>query len=65
VTPCAVCTMHEEMRGVSFLVKPQNQDRWFPGLVLKTDSSSLVICASKLLRRFLGLDLKTKQTSVC
>jgi hypothetical protein len=46
---------------VSFLVEPQNQGgRWFFGLSLKTDSSGLVICASKSPRRFLSLDLKTK-----
>jgi hypothetical protein len=27
VTPCAVCTVHKEMRSVSFLVEPQNQGR--------------------------------------
>jgi hypothetical protein len=37
----------------------------FPGLGLKTDSSGLVIWASKSPRQFLGLDLKTKQASVC
>jgi hypothetical protein len=26
---CAVCTVHEEMRSVGFLVEPQNQGRWF------------------------------------
>jgi hypothetical protein len=52
--------------GDSFLVKPQNQgDGWFHGLTLKTGSYDLVICASKLSRRFLGLDLKIKQVSVC
>jgi hypothetical protein len=34
--------------AVGFLVEPQNQDGGgFPGLGLKTDSSGLVICASK------------------
>jgi hypothetical protein len=47
------------------LVWPQNRWLGFPGLGLKTGSSSLVIWASKSLRRFLGLDLKTKQASVC
>jgi hypothetical protein len=48
------------------LVEPQNQGGgWFPSLGLKTDSSSLVISASKSPRRFLGLDIKTKQASVC
>jgi hypothetical protein len=50
---------------VGFLVEPQNQDGvGFPGLGLKTDSSSLVICASKSPRWCLGLGLKTKQTLV-
>jgi hypothetical protein len=34
-------------------------------LGLKTGTSSLVIWASKSLRRFLGLGLKIKQASVC
>jgi hypothetical protein len=43
-----------------FLVEPQNQgDGGFLGLDLKTDSSGLVIWASKSPRRFLGLGLKT------
>jgi hypothetical protein len=51
---------------VGFLVEPQNQGGGgFPGLHLKTSSSGLVIWASKLLRRFLDLGLKTKQASVC
>jgi hypothetical protein len=51
---------------VGFLVEPQNQGGGgFPGLGLKTDSSGLVIWASKSPRRFLGLDLKTKWASVC
>jgi hypothetical protein len=29
VMPCAVCTVHEEMRSEGFLVKPQNQGRQF------------------------------------
>jgi hypothetical protein len=49
-----------------FLVEPQNQGGdGFPGLGLKTSSSGFVIWASKSLRRFLGLGLKTKQASVC
>jgi hypothetical protein len=44
---------------VSFLVESQNQGGGgFPDLGLKTDSSGLVICASKSPRRFLGLCLK-------
>jgi hypothetical protein len=51
---------------LGFLVKPQNQGgRGFPGLGLKTDSSSLVIWVSKLPQRFLGLCLKIKQGLVC
>jgi hypothetical protein len=51
---------------VGFLVEPQNQGGGgFPSLGLKTGSSGLVIWVSKSLRRFLGLGLKTKQSSVC
>jgi hypothetical protein len=61
VVPCAVCTWHVETRSTGFLVEPQNQGGGgFPGLGLKTGSSDLVICASKSLRRFFGLGLKTK-----
>jgi hypothetical protein len=66
VAPCAVCTGHEETRSAGFLVEPQNQGgEGFPGLVLKTGSYGLVIWTSKSSRRFLGLGLKTKWTSVC
>jgi hypothetical protein len=42
VMPCAVCTVHVEMRSTDFLVESQNQGRRFvSGL------------ASKSLRRFL------------
>jgi hypothetical protein len=51
--------------AVGFLIEPQNQGGGgFPDLGLKTDSSGLVICASKLSQRFLGLALKTKLASV-
>jgi hypothetical protein len=51
---------------VSFLVEPQNQGGGgFPSLDLKNGSSDLVIWASKSPRRFLDLDLKTKQTLIC
>jgi hypothetical protein len=61
VAPCAVCTWHVETRSAGFLVEPQNQGGGgFSGLGLKTGSYGLVIWASKSLRRFLGLDLKTK-----
>jgi ribosomal protein L34 len=50
---------------VGFLVEPQNQGGGgFPGLGLKIGSFSLVICASKSPRWFLGLGLKTKRASV-
>jgi hypothetical protein len=64
VTPCAVYIVHLEIRSACFLVEPQNKDRWFSGLGPKTNTSSLVICASKSPRRFPGLDLKTKQAMV-
>jgi hypothetical protein len=51
---------------VGFLVEPQNQcGGGFPDLGLKTGSSSLLICASKSLRQFLGLGLKIKQALIC
>jgi hypothetical protein len=51
---------------VGFLVEPQNQGGGgFTGLGLKTGNSGLMIWASKSPRWFLGLGLKTKQTSVC
>jgi hypothetical protein len=51
---------------VGFLVEPQNQGGvGFPCLGLKTDSYGLVICASKSLRWFHGLGLKTMQALVC
>jgi hypothetical protein len=49
-----------------FLVEHQNQDGGqFPSSGLKTDSSNLVIYASKLPRRFLGFRLKIKRALVC
>jgi hypothetical protein len=60
VTPCTVCTMHIEMRSAGVLVEPQNQGRRFPCLVLKTDSHSLVMWASKSPRRVSWWSLKTK-----
>jgi hypothetical protein len=51
---------------VGFLVEPQNQSGGgFSGLGLKTSSLGLVIWASKSLRRFLGLGIKTKHALVC
>jgi hypothetical protein len=41
VAPCAVCTVHVEMRSVSFLVEPQNQGRWFGLKTTRRVSSSL------------------------
>jgi hypothetical protein len=51
---------------VGFLVEPQNQGgEGFPGSGLRTDSSGLMIWASKSSRRFLDFDLKTLRASVC
>jgi hypothetical protein len=51
--------------AVGFLVESQNQGGGgFPGLDLKISSFGLVIWDSKSPQRFLGLCLKTKQTSV-
>jgi hypothetical protein len=52
--------------AVGFLVEAQNQGcGGFPGLGIKTGNFGLVIWASKSLRRFLGLDLKTMWALVC
>jgi hypothetical protein len=48
-----------------FLVWPQNQGRRFSSLGLKTNSSDLVIWASKSPRWFLGLGIKTKRALIC
>jgi hypothetical protein len=47
------------------LVWPQN--RWLQvfWLGLKTNSYGLMICASKSLRQFFGLDLKIKRATIC
>jgi hypothetical protein len=51
---------------VGFFHEPKNQGGGgFPGLGLKTGSSGLVIWASKSLRQFLGLGLKTMWALVC
>jgi hypothetical protein len=51
---------------VGFLVESENQGGGgFPGLGLKTGSFGWVICALKLPRRFLDLDLKTKWALIC
>jgi hypothetical protein len=65
VTPCAVCTVHMEMRSTDFLVEPQKQGRGFFGLGLKIGSSGLVICISKSPRRLFSLDIKIRWASVC
>jgi hypothetical protein len=65
VTPCAVCTVHRKTGSVGFLVESQNQCRRFLDFGLKTDSSCLVIYASKSPRRFLVLGIKIKQATVC
>jgi hypothetical protein len=51
---------------VGFLTEPQNQcGGGFSGSGLKIGGYDLVILASKSPQWFLGLDLKTKQPSVC
>jgi hypothetical protein len=65
VTPCAIYTVHIETRRAGFLVEPQNQCWQVFCLGLKTDSSGLVILASKSPRQFLCLGLKIKRDLVC
>jgi hypothetical protein len=48
VAPCAVCTVHVEMRSAGFLVEPQNQGRRFmSGLASKPLGRFLTGLASK------------------
>jgi hypothetical protein len=47
------------------VVYSQNHSLRFLGLGLKTGSCGLVIWPTKLLRRLLGLDLKTKLAMIC
>jgi hypothetical protein len=48
VAPCAICTVHVEMRSTRFLVEPQNQGRRF-----------ISDLTSKPLGQFLYFGLKT------
>jgi hypothetical protein len=59
VTLCAVCTVHEEMRSVGFLVELQNQGRWFiSGLASKPLGQFVSALVSKPLGWFLRYGLK-------
>jgi hypothetical protein len=41
---CVVCTRHEEISNVGFLLEPQNQGRWFvSGLASKPLGQFLLI----------------------
>jgi hypothetical protein len=54
VMPCAVCTMHMEMRSVGFLAEPQNQGQLFvSGLTSKPLGRFVSGLASKPLGQFL------------
>jgi hypothetical protein len=65
VTPCAVCTVHVEMRSTSFLVEPQNQGRWFvSGLTSKPLGQFVSGLALKPLQLFPSLGLKTSSYSL-
>jgi hypothetical protein len=56
VTLCAICTVHEEMRSVSFLVEPKNKCQWFAsGLGSKPLARFVSGLASKPVRRFLSV----------
>jgi hypothetical protein len=65
VTPCAVCTVHVEMRSTGFLVEPQNQGQWFvSGLASKPLGQFVSGLASKPLELFPSLGLKTSSYSL-
>jgi hypothetical protein len=49
ISPCAVCTMHVEMRCACFLVEPQNQSRRFvSGLTSKSLGRFLISLGLKI-----------------
>jgi hypothetical protein len=64
VTPCAICTVHVEMRNAGFLVEPQNQGRRFvSGLASKQLARFVSSLASKPLGTvFFGLTSKSVAT---
>jgi hypothetical protein len=60
VAPCAVYTVHVEMRSVGFLVEPQNQGRRFvSGLASKPLRWFSLVWPQNQCRRFLRFGLKT------
>jgi hypothetical protein len=60
VTPCAICTRHEETWSTGFLDEPQNQGRWFvSGLASKPLGWFLPVWPQNRWRRFLQFGLKT------
>jgi hypothetical protein len=64
VAPCAICTVHVEMRSTSFLVETQNQGRQFVSVWPQNHWGGFSsVCASKLMptvRKWFGL--KTTRT---
>jgi hypothetical protein len=56
VTPCVVCTVHEETRSAGFLIEPQNQGRRFvSGLDSKPLGRFLLVWPQNQWRRFLPI----------
>jgi hypothetical protein len=56
---CAVCTVHEVMRSIDFLVGPQNNGRRFiSGLVSKPLGRFSPVWPQNRWLKFLGLGLK-------
>jgi hypothetical protein len=56
VAPCAVCTVHVEMKSAGFLIEPQNQGRRFvSGLASKSLGQFLAVWPQNLLRWYLAV----------
>jgi hypothetical protein len=56
VTPCVICTMHEETSSMVFLVEPQNQGRRFiSGFTSKPLGQFVSGLTSKPLGQFLPI----------
>jgi hypothetical protein len=65
MTLCVICTVHVETRNMSFLVKPQNQGRWFiSGLASKHSDGFLLFGLKTGGDGFLRFGVKTSGTGL-
>jgi hypothetical protein len=65
VTLCAVYTMHKEKRSVGFLVKPQNQGRWFVIGLASKSLGRFVLKTTTMVCQWFGQTVKRLGDAVC